>query len=99
MFGGRKMTDDEHRIQQTLRRGTAQQVMGLRCPICRGPLRVEYCETKRGSHIRVTGVSSDFTMRMSGELVRPCWVEVLGSDFTTRPESAEQITGANHGQR
>ena len=83
------MTASETKIHDALHHGTAEEVLALRCPISGGALRVEYCETKGGSHIRVSGMQSDFMVRMSGRQNRPQWVDVLGTDFVTRPSIAE----------
>jgi hypothetical protein len=84
------MTSTETTIDGTLHRGTAEEVLALRDPIGGGPLRIEYCETAKGSHFRVTGTQSDFIMRMSGRLQKPTWIGVLGTDFVTTPPSADK---------
>jgi hypothetical protein len=84
------MTAEEAKIYETLHYGTAAQVRVLCCPINRGPLRVEYCETKSGArHLSVKGTTSDFIMRMSGLPTKPSWVEVLGEDFITESSNAK----------
>jgi hypothetical protein len=91
------MTTSETTIDRTLHRGTAEEVLALRDPIGGGALRIEYCETAKGSHFRVTGTQSDFIMRMSGRLQKPTWIGVLGTDFITRPPIAEHGAPPNGG--
>ncbi len=91
------MTPAESKIHDTLHHGTADQVLALSCPRNGGPIRIEYCETKGGSHMRITGTQSDFIVRMSGRLQRPSWVDVLGTDFVTRPRVAEPGASPNGG--
>jgi hypothetical protein len=82
------VTPEEQHIHDTLHHGTAAEVRTLRCPKSGGPLRIEYCETSRGSHFRISGLQSDFLVRASGRLARPEWVDVLGSDFVTEVTDA-----------
>jgi len=80
---------NEQHILDTLHHGTAAEVRVLRCPKSGGPLRIEYCETSGGgTHLRISGVQSDFLIRASGRSPRPAWVETLGSDFVTEVSDA-----------
>ena len=82
------MTTTEQHILDTLHHGTAAEVRALRCPKSGGPLRIEYCETRGGTHLRISGLQSDFLVRASGRSPRPEWVEVLGFDFVTEVSDA-----------
>ncbi|SRR6266436_4096356 len=91
------MTTSETTIHDALHHGTADEVLALSCPLSGGPLRIEYCETVAGSHLRVTGTQSDFIMRMSGRLWTPAWISVLGTNFVTKPKIAEPGATPNPG--
>jgi hypothetical protein len=81
-----KMSPLEQAIHDTLHHGSPEEVLNLKCPICSGPLKIQYCETKSGSrHIRVSSDSPEFLLRMSGLPFRPKWVDELGDQIVTTP--------------
>lgn len=80
----KRYLQEEDKLEQALRNGTATEVRALHCPLSKGALHVKYFEPRsEPPFIVAKGIASDFVARISKLPNRPPWVDSLGYEFTT----------------
>ena len=72
-------------ISKLVMHGTSDEVRGLSCPKCSGPLRIGVYRGTRLVSAQVKCKNCDFIVRLDGFPPEPPWVKDLGSEFETMP--------------
>jgi hypothetical protein len=79
-----RFLDGWPQIETTLRSGTVEQVLALRCPVNGGHLKVDYREASpEPPYLRVQGVTSELRQHVAKVAPKPPWMSVLGTSFQT----------------
>lgn len=78
-------------IVNAARVASPDELLGLQCPRCGGPLRIEYVELPKRSALYIDCVDCGETARSSGEKTEPPpWVKDLGTVATTTRREVER---------